>query len=257
MKLNRRIKFLLGFGGLAVVLLVVFNMWYPPVNDDAATGAVGAVKKHRQQQIAAQDVVLGDEASRKQEQILYADYLEDAATLENVSAELAMALRNRGAQDADLGSMRATLAAAGKSLDAQSSKLEAQALASARSALESMNAILVRLGPAVFGLDMRQALEADLQSIATSIENISTLESADIEALSACISRALPTSSRRGFSAPPARLEMKSRLDAVRRDLENRQATESSLESARTEIGLISRDLGKSRVSGERLARAA
>lgn len=237
--MNKRIRFLLGFGGLAVVLLVVFNMWYPPVSDEAATGAVVAVKKHRQQQIAAQDVVLGDEAARKESQVLYADYLSDAAKLENVSADLALALRNRQAAGADLAAMRLSLEAASKSLEAQSQELGLRALESARAELAAMEAILAA---APKELEMRADLDAALAAVRKSLESKSALDSAQMDAIGAQLAAASQQLEARVLPGASAG-SMTTRLDALRRDLENKG---SSLDAMKAELAAVGRELGKS-----------
>ncbi|HEU5162266.1 MAG TPA: hypothetical protein VFV54_03880 [Thermoanaerobaculia bacterium] len=241
MKLNRRHQFLLGFGGIAVALLVVFNMWYPPVNEDSATGAVGAVKKHRQQQIAASDVILGDEATRKQEQILYGDYLEDAATLENISVDLAMALRSKDAQGIDFAAMKASLDAASKSLDAQSSRLDNRARVAAKSALESMNKALEA---APSSLENKAALVADLQNLDMTLANKARLDSKDMEALSAGLANVSDQIDLALGSASSD--DALATLDAVRRDLENKQVDAATLEAAASRLEAVSKFIGKS-----------
>lgn len=90
MSMENRRKALLGFGVLAAVLIVaVIITWPPPYFDKTeATGAIGAVQKHREQQITPQDVILGDEATRRQQQVTFAYYLNDAGKLQSISAEM-------------------------------------------------------------------------------------------------------------------------------------------------------------------------
>jgi hypothetical protein len=240
-KINRRNQFLLGFGGLAVILLIVFNMWYPPVSDDSATGAVGAVKKHRQQQISQQDVLLGDEATRKQEKIAYGDFLYDAVKLENRSAALAMVLRSRDAEN--LGVIRAELEASIEALDAQSIQIENRARLAAQSAIESLDAILVELGPAIMGLDSKAAIQAELRSFEESLQNRSAaLSSRDIEATRLQLAHLADQIESRVVSLASEE-RMIGRLDSIRYDIENRAA---SLESRQAELAAISEHLGRS-----------
>ena len=239
MKLNRRHQFLLGFGAIAVALLVVFNMWYPPVSEDSATGAVGAVKKHRQQQIAAGDVILGDEASRQQEQIVYGDYLEDAATLENISVDLAMALRSKDAQGIDAAGMKASLDAASNSLEAKSSQLDNRARLAAKASLDSMSKALAA---APSSLENRAALTAELQNLEMTLASKSRLDSKDMEALSA----GLGSVSRRLDLASASSNEALSTLESVRQDLENKQVDAATLESAAAQLDAVSKFIGKS-----------
>jgi hypothetical protein len=114
MSMQDRRKAFLGFGALAAVLIVaVIITWPPPYfNKTEATGAIGAVQKHREPQITPQDVVLGDEATRREQQVVFAHYLNDAAKLHAVSAELAARSEARSRAQAaarELASMNAEM----------------------------------------------------------------------------------------------------------------------------------------------------
>ena len=61
MSTPNRNKVLFGFGALVAVLIVAIVMWPTNVQREDATGAIGAVQKHRAPQITPQDVVLGNE----------------------------------------------------------------------------------------------------------------------------------------------------------------------------------------------------
>lgn len=79
------------FLSLAAVVAVIAGaiaIWSPQVPPAEATGAIGAVEKHRSVQIGAQDVVLADEAVMTESRIVFADYLKDATTLQNIGANL-------------------------------------------------------------------------------------------------------------------------------------------------------------------------
>lgn len=89
MSAEKRKFILLGFAGLAVVLVAVIAIVSPSFRSEDATGAIGAVQKHRAPQIAKQDVILGNEQVRQQQKVLFADYLNDAATLKAISGSLA------------------------------------------------------------------------------------------------------------------------------------------------------------------------
>ena len=79
---------LLVFGALAVVLVAVFVIWRPPaLRTEDASGAIGAVQKHHQTQITPQDVVLGDEQAKVEQNVEFGDQLNDAAKLQSISAE--------------------------------------------------------------------------------------------------------------------------------------------------------------------------
>jgi hypothetical protein len=89
MSTQNRKKVLLGFGALAVVVVVALAIWAPSFRNEDASGAIGAVQKHRAPQITRQDVVLGSEATRQRQNVLYGDFLKDSAKLQSVSALVA------------------------------------------------------------------------------------------------------------------------------------------------------------------------
>ncbi|HSP17748.1 MAG TPA: hypothetical protein VLV78_23590 [Thermoanaerobaculia bacterium] len=85
MSADKRKTILIGFAGLAVVLVAIIAIVSPSFRSEDATGAIGAVQKHRAPQITKQDVVLGNEKVKQEQKILYADYLTDAAALKSFS----------------------------------------------------------------------------------------------------------------------------------------------------------------------------
>src|SRR5712691_9447758 len=86
MSADKRKTILITFAGLAVVLVAVIFIVSPSFKSEDATGAIGAVQKHRAPQIAKADVILGSEQQRHQQNVLYADYLKDAAALQSFAA---------------------------------------------------------------------------------------------------------------------------------------------------------------------------
>lgn len=89
MNTRKRIGILGGFATVAAALALFFFNWPPePKDNQAASGAIGAVQKHREQQISSSDVILGDEATRRVENVVHADFLGDASRLSNLSAQL-------------------------------------------------------------------------------------------------------------------------------------------------------------------------
>lgn len=90
MSADKRKTILIGFAGLAVVLVAIIAIVSPSFRSEDATGAIGAVQKHRAPQITKQDVVLGDETQKQQQKVLYADFLADATQLKS----MAMNVRN-------------------------------------------------------------------------------------------------------------------------------------------------------------------
>src|SRR5688572_4766475 len=111
MSADRRKQMLIGFAGLAAVLVGTFIFVSPSYRPEDASGAIGAVQKHRETQIAQQDVVLGNEQVKEEQQIAYADVLEGSAALQNISADLAIGARSNDA--------RISMAAIDNALDAR------------------------------------------------------------------------------------------------------------------------------------------
>jgi hypothetical protein len=107
MKNENRKKLLLGFGALAVVVVVALVLWAPSFRNDEAAGTIGAVQKHRAPQITRQDVILGNETTRHTQNVLYGDFLKDAARLQSINAQVAS--RNVAAARAELKNAEAEL----------------------------------------------------------------------------------------------------------------------------------------------------
>lgn len=70
-------------------------------------GAIGVVEKHRDTQITASDVILGDEKFRNEAETLYAGFLADAAALETRSVALGIFARGLGAKEQNFEAFRA------------------------------------------------------------------------------------------------------------------------------------------------------
>src|SRR5512146_2456789 len=98
MSADKRRNMLYGFAGVVIVLLAVIAYVSPRFRSEEASGAIGAVQKHRAPQIKQTDVVLGDESLKKEQKILYADFLTDAAALQSISADVAVAARSNEAR---------------------------------------------------------------------------------------------------------------------------------------------------------------
>ena len=81
-----RNKVLLGFSAVVAVLIVAFLLWPANIKKEDASGAIGAVQKHRAPQIAQQDVVLGGESVKHEQEILYKDFLADAGKLRAIGS---------------------------------------------------------------------------------------------------------------------------------------------------------------------------
>ena len=99
-----RNKALLGFGAIVAVAIVAILLWpsnvtKENVTKENASGAIGAVQKHHAPQIAQQDVILGDESAKRQQQVISTDYLADAAKLRSFSASRDVAAARLFAQE--------------------------------------------------------------------------------------------------------------------------------------------------------------
>src|SRR5207253_1742439 len=88
---TNRNKVLLGFSAVVAVLIVAILLWPSNFRREDASGAIGAVQKHRAPQITPTDVVLGNEAVKHQQKVLYADFLADAGKLRAIGARQDMA----------------------------------------------------------------------------------------------------------------------------------------------------------------------
>ncbi len=88
MEQQKRRNFLIGFAGLAIVIAVAVAVILPKFPPEQASGAIGAVQKHHETQISAKDVILGDESVKKQNDVVFADYLSDSTKLQSFSANL-------------------------------------------------------------------------------------------------------------------------------------------------------------------------
>ncbi|MGZ8796903.1 MAG: hypothetical protein ACXW2F_06125, partial [Thermoanaerobaculia bacterium] len=101
MSADKRKTILIVFAGVAVVLVAVIAVVSPTFRSEDASGAIGAVQKHRQPQITKADVILGDEQTRNEQRVQYVDFLHDAAALQNLNANFSTAARTRNKSDYD------------------------------------------------------------------------------------------------------------------------------------------------------------
>ncbi|MBK5258898.1 MAG: hypothetical protein JJE51_04840 [Thermoanaerobaculia bacterium] len=155
MSAQKRKNMLIGFGGLAIALVVVIALVSPNFRSEDARGAIGAVQKHRAPQIAQSDVVLGDEQTKQDQQAQYSDFLTEAAALQNISADLA----------SESQSVDARVQMAAKGLDARSASVQARYQQYAKSALDAMQKLGAedQLGKAAFQ-DLSARVSASLQA---------------------------------------------------------------------------------------------
>ena len=74
---NKKVWILAGGVMVAVALIVYFQLFFPPPEDEVA-GTIGAVQKHRAEQIDESGVILGEEAGGAVS-VAFADLLDDVA----------------------------------------------------------------------------------------------------------------------------------------------------------------------------------
>ena len=205
MSAEKRRNMLYIFAGVVVALLAVIAFVSPRFRSEDASGAIGAVQKHRAPQIKQADVVLGDEQFKNEQKAVYGDYLTEAAVLQNVSADIALAARQLKAQDnfaaahADLQSreadLRARYVANAEALDAAlGSKLMAARDQHAQLAAADMETLNAKLNAEIMALDAKARVQnlgaiesslADMQSrIAANKLNLAGA-SADLASLDA------------------------------------------------------------------------
>lgn len=181
---RKRIGILGGFATVAAALALFFFNWPPePKDNQAASGAIGAVQKHREQQISSSDVILGDEATRRVENVVYADFLGDASKLSNLSAQLnAMIsarsdfenkelasknlanrdLANKNLSSRELASMQ--LASIETALSSHEVSLEQRMLANAEEVLGDIEALLENRGSTLQSRELA-SMETELQNL--------------------------------------------------------------------------------------------
>ena len=120
-----RTRVLVGFGAAAVVLIVAVAVWPPSFRSEDASGAIGVVQKHRAPQITTNDVILGDEQTRAQQNVLYRDFFTDAQKLQSLASMVA----SRDEQAANIA----------KNADEMQSQLRSQYASEMQSALKSID----------------------------------------------------------------------------------------------------------------------
>ena len=205
MSADRRKQIMIGFGVLAVVLVATITLVSPRFRSDDAIGAIGAVQKHRAPQIAQKDVILGDEQTKQQQQLQYGDFLADAASLQNISANMSTASRTESASR----------------LSARSEDLRARYFSAARGQVAGMKAYFAK-----DSLEMKklESLDADVNAAASrslNSEEIGALN-ARLESMMHSFETALNTRNLASIDADVASLS--ARIDS-RQDLEAARST--------------------------------
>lgn len=262
MNSRKRIGILGGFGAVAAALAVFFFAWPPESKDNhAASGAIGAVQKHREQQITRSDVILGDEASRKEENVVYADFLGDAAKLSNISAQLNsmfMAksdIGNRELAMKELANIEASLAnheialeqrtlanadqalaSIEQLLAARGSDLESRELANVTAQLESM-----KLNSREMANRVPASQSLDNKSLANrSLENKS-LSNRELAVFAQELASMVNQLESRGLFASMENVSKS--LESANRDLENRSLEAKSLDNVKKSLDMAEQQL--------------
>jgi hypothetical protein len=120
-----RNKVLLGFSAIVAVLIVAILLWPANFRKEDASGAIGAVQKHRAPQITQQDVILGGESVKHEQQVLYKDFLADAGKLRSLSANRDVAAARAYEAELQMRAMRAARDAAEAASRINESKVQA------------------------------------------------------------------------------------------------------------------------------------
>ncbi len=204
MSTENRNKVLLGFGALVVVLIAAIALWPPNFRKEDASGAIGAVQKHRAPQITQKDVILGDESVRHEQKVLYADFLADAAKLR------AIGTRDASAAQREIAAMRDEVMA---HYTAEVAEILARA---ARGAQEA-------------------AMKAEVENLRAMAAAVKDLSAADLDRLDAKLSHL--ASEIQEDSLYARALEASRHLDAAIKDLNARPLEAAKeLETAQMEL---------------------
>lgn len=203
---QKRRNFLIAIAAVVAIGGGLLAVWPPAFQSEDASGAIGAVQKHRQSQISNKDVILSDQNTVNDAKILFGDQLEDALKLQKMGTEFAaMAVYNRdslGAVGAMLDSHQAdlqsrfgsnmsdTLNAADSQLNASSGlfaasaldnmKAELSAIEKSLGASQSLNAAQMdslnsRLGSVVADMQSRLSAQASIGAMADTLNAASAL----------------------------------------------------------------------------------
>src|SRR5438105_11532551 len=122
-----RNKVFLGFGAIVAILIAAIVLWPSNVRKEDASGAIGAVQKHHAPQITQQDVILGGESVKHEQQVLYKDFLADAGKLRSMAASRDVAAAREFAAVLQMRAMRGAREAADLAAHYADSKIQANA----------------------------------------------------------------------------------------------------------------------------------
>jgi hypothetical protein len=218
---KKKLTFIAGSGIVVLALIGFFAVWPPAVQDDQASGAIGAVKKHNAPQITAADVVLTDEAGRIDDRIVYADLINDAVKLQSFSDALA-------SRD-NLASIETQLASHEADLQGRFVQSFSDALANAES--------LQSKGLVQGNRDLLEAIRAEFQSRTQG--NRQQLGHADMDALNQKFAQ-FASRTQQG-SREDALASIDAQLASATRNLQSREAhlASEALESMRQQLGSL------------------
>lgn len=230
--------------GIVVVAAVVgyFGFVEQP-GEGEVTGAIGAVEKHRADQIDDQDVVLGGEEPGE-DYVAWGDVLTDGATLQSMSTELEAISAGLGAMTLDAKAAQLRLGAFSDSLDSHKLALLARFDLGLRDQLGAAKRLLEARSMSL-DAKIQQGLQEELGAISASLDaksmDLSRLESARmrLEAFNSDLDAKIRLNA---MSLEAANLK----LEAMRTGLESKSMSldARSLATMRDELGAISDALG-------------
>ena len=180
-----RNKVLLGFSAVVAVLIVAILLWPANFRKEDASGAIGAVQKHRAPQITQQDVILGGESVKHEQQVLYKDFLADAGKLRAIGSSHDQAAARLYSQELQMRAMRAardavTAASHISESQIQADIVELSSMIANREKLssEDLQAFNVRLAMLASRLDDRQAAFARMDRAGAELAHINLADEA-------------------------------------------------------------------------------
>lgn len=230
---NRRALFI-GIGSIAAAVLVVAIFVAPHFPPEKASGAIGVVQKHRAEQITAKDVILGDEKTRREQNIVFADYLNDATKLQSISVDLAaMSMASTDQTAANLQNIQQQLAGHRAQLQNRYSENMTAALAAASEALNSLQATIKA--------EQLAGMRSELDSLGAALRARQTLNHQDMAAFNSRYSEVAEQLQSR--LAARSMTNNRAQLAAVTADLQSRNVETATALNAVSRLQAIDRDL--------------
>jgi hypothetical protein len=174
-----RNKVLLGFSAVVAVLIVAILLWPANVRKEDASGAIGAVQKHRAPQIAQQDVILGGESVKHEQEVLYKDFLADAGKLRAIGSRNDIAAARAYQAELQMRAMRAAQEVVEAASRIPESKIRADveelsSMIRSKSLLsnDEVQAFNIKLGTVAARLDDQQAAFARMDTAAAELADL-------------------------------------------------------------------------------------